>query len=172
MTNYVENCLKDLVKFYASIKLHLWSKTCTWSNNDEDYVEARRIYQQIVVLVTQVKTFLQTDYLGNNKTTHAIAELTRIRVKQLIRQFGMVVDMLSMLITLLCKFKHSASNEKFKIYTDMIVKHAFTRIRMIIRQPLSYFPDLSLWLVASSGSGGSFKEDPVGVGFFFNYFYS
>lgn len=52
------------------------------------------------------------------------------------------------------KFQNSASNENYKFYIDIIIKNAILKIEQYNREPLSYFPDVSLWLLRNNQKVG------------------
>jgi hypothetical protein len=149
------------MKHYSNIQKRLWPKT--YMTTGDNYQQARQSYQEIVQLSTEAKSYLLNEHIKPTIENSNITELQRMRAKQLARQFSLIVDLLSLLFKLVCKFKSSASNETYKTYINMIVKHSFARIRNLLKQPLSYFPDLSLWLVTVQGQGAASKEEPIGV---------
>ena len=146
--------------YYSKLKEHLWEKK-TWTQSTHD--KAQKIFKDIHQLTVRVKSYLE-EYVSIATGGQTLTELERIRATQLKRKFALVHDSLCLLLQLVDKFKNSASNKSFMTYIDLVILHAFTRIRIILRQPLSHFPDLSLWLMASKGSSG---EEPVGVRFIF-----
>lgn len=146
------------------IQNYLWSKI---QRNGVD-----QSFKKIKNLNREVETFLFEEYLKPTGDNQIVTNLQRYRAKMILQQFQNIVDLLSMLLKLIDKFENSASNEIYKTYVDLIVKHIFERIRYLLKQPLSFFPDLSLWLMAVKGGKGSdpgpFNTDePVGVSFIF-----
>ena len=140
--------------YYSNMKECLWDKK-VWTKTLNE--KAQTIFKYIHLLSVRVKSYLE-EYVSSGQS---LTELERIRATQLKRKFSLVHDSLCLLIQLVDKFKNSASNKSFKTYIDLVILHAFARIRIILRQPLSYFPDLSLWLMASSRPGSD--QEPIGV---------
>ena len=109
------------------------------------------LYKIIVQTTNEINDFLITDFMNNEYIT----DYERCRIKQICSQLDIIKDLLSILFDLIRKFKNSASNENFKFYIDLIVINCMLKIRNYIKDPLSYFPDISLWFL--------FNNEPVGV---------
>ena len=110
-------------------------------------------YQNIVRIVDEVKKFFDDEF--SEKTTNYITNFEEFRAKQIKALFQNIVDLFNIYFKLVLKFKNSSSNENFRYYIDLIVKNCVAKIKRYSEEPLSYFPDASLWLF--------FNNKPVGV---------
>ncbi len=98
-----------------------------------------------------VRLYLKNVYLANQYTT----DYDRARVKQINLKYSIIGDLLNMILRLCVKFKGSNSNDAFQFYIDSIIRNSIIKIMEYAEEPLSFFPDVSLWLL--------FNNRPVGI---------
>ena len=114
------------------------------------YKKAFNAFQKILDLAKDVKDYLKNNFLK----THFTTEFDSFRVKQINSQFQLIVDLLKLGFALITKFKSPQSNKNFIYYIDLIIKNCLVNIKKCSKEPLSYFPDLSIYLLSG--------DDPVG----------
>lgn len=102
-------------------------------------------------LSQNVRLYLKNVYLANQYIT----DYDRARVKQINLEYSIIGDLLNLMLKLCVKFKGSYSNDAFKFYIDSIIRNCIVKIRQYAEEPLSFFPDVSLWLL--------FNNKPVGI---------
>jgi hypothetical protein len=110
-------------------------------------------YALILRITDEVKYFFDNDF--SDKTTNYITNFEEFRAKQINALFQNIVDLFNVYFKLVLKFKNSSSSENFRFYIDLIVRNCIAKIKRYSEEPLSYFPDASLWLL--------FNNRPVGV---------
>ena len=111
------------------------------------------IYNKIEKVIKKIKEHLNTEFLSQSNPN--ITELDRNRVKLTDWLLTCIEKLLMLLIKLIFKFRDSKSNENFKHYIDLLIKNCIVRIQQFCKEPFSFFPDISIWMLAN--------QEPVGV---------
>ena len=104
-------------------------------------------------ILNDVKAFFKE--MLSLETNNYVNSFTTNRSNQIKALFGNILQLLELYFKLIVKFKNSTSNENFRFYIDLIIKNCIAKIKRYLEEPLSYFPDASLWLL--------FNDQPIGV---------
>ena len=114
--------------------------------------EAKNLLIKILDLFRGIEEYLKLKFLKN---TPFKTKFDKFRVKQIINQLSVIIELLKLMIDLSEKFSNSKSNENFKFYIDLIVKNSIEHINKYNEDPFQLFPNINLLLMSN--------QRPVGV---------
>lgn len=108
-------------------------------------------HESIVTVVTSVKGYLEHEFLESPYIT----KFDKLRVKEIISQFKLIVELLNLMKRLINKFQCSASNDNFNFFIDIVIKKCMINIKNYLKEPFCIFPDLRLYMLCNQQAVGS-----------------
>ncbi|CAF0895015.1 unnamed protein product, partial [Brachionus calyciflorus] len=143
--NFITNRINDLDIAYLNLKKVLWKKYLNEMDLAKNYFDAFML--KIKILNDYISyDFLKMSFINN---------FNKSRILQIKSQLDTLRTVVKLLFDLSEKFQPSKSNENFRFYIDLIVRNSIVKIKKLLNEPFSYFPDVNLWFL--------FDNEPVGV---------
>lgn len=105
----------------------------------------------IVEVVSSVRGYLEHEFLESQYIT----KFDKLRVKEIISQFKLIVELLNLMRRLIDKFQNSASNDNFTFFIDIVIKKCLANIKNYLKEPFCILPDVKLYMLCDQKPVGS-----------------